>query len=738
MRLRPLSLRRGLAAPLSLLALLIAVGVRVALPGLTGRLSLLAFDFYQKAVPRKAENLPIRIVAIDDKSLAAIGQWPWPRTVVARLLGRLAADGAAVVGFDIVFSERDRTSPKMLLPLIAKGGKGADAAKELLAALPDPDRDLARAMAKSRVVAGFILSNKSGNRAPLIKAGFAFAGLHPLNHIADFSHAIANLPEIEKAAKGDGFLNQFVDFDHIVRRVPLLFKLHGKPVPSLDAELLRVAQGASTYIGRAAGANREASFGEATGLVDLRIGRLVIPTDAAGRVWLHYSPPQKNLFVSAVDVLGGTVDPSLLRGDIVLLGTTAEGVVNDQQATPIAPDVPGVEIHAQLLEQALEGNFLVRPDWAEGAEVLFAALTGIALIYLLPTLGALGGAALGGLAVAAALFLSWFAFRDWRLLIDPVYPAVVLSLVYLVATVIGHLRTEARQKEIRRAFSRYMSPHYVAELAAHPERLVLGGEERRLTIMFCDIRGFTSLSEKLDAAALTHFMNGFLSPMSEIITQSKGTIDKYIGDCIMAFWNAPLDDPRHEKNALFAAQSMRAKLAELNKEWQSEPRYQVFLPVRMGIGINSGLCVVGNFGSEERFDYSVLGDPVNLASRLESLGKLYGVDLVIGEEAARAVEDLPLVELDLVAVKGKKEAAHVYTLPAVGAFESGFAERHRAFLAAYRARDWKRALRLIEEGSLAAASPLKSLYELYRRRILHFEIEIPPADWDGVFSAEEK
>ena len=239
-----------------------------------------------------------------------------------------------------------------------------------------------------------------------------------------------------------------------------------------------------------------------------------------------------------------------------------------------------------------------------------------------------------------------------------------MTLVYLVARCSSYLRTEARQREIRSAFSHYMSPHYVDELAAHPEKLELGGEMRTMTIMFCDIRGFTSLSEKLTQRALTHFMNSFLSPMTEIITEQKGTIDKYIGDCIMAFWNAPLDDPDHAKNAVQrgagdAAQARRAQ----PRLGRRKRRYQAFLPVRIGIGINTGECVVGNFGSLQHFDYSLLGDPVNLASRLEGLGKVYGIDLMIGEETAARLDDPALIEVDLVAVKGKSEAGHIYTLP---------------------------------------------------------------------------
>ena len=323
-------------------------------------------------------------------------------------------------------------------------------------------------------------------------------------------------------------------------------------------------------------------------------------------------------------------------------------------------------------------------------------------------------------------------------MIDPVFPWAVMTLVYLVASLLGYLRTEARQLEIRGTFSHYMSPHYVDELAAHPERLKLDGQARIMTIMFCDIRGFTSLSEKLDAETLTHFMNSFLSPMTEIITERKGTIDKYIGDCIMAFWNAPLDDPDHATNAVQAAQAMRRKLVELNHLWQAEAAYQAFLPVRVGIGINTGECVVGNFGSHQHFDYSLLGDPVNVASRLEGLGKVYGIDLMIGEETAGCLDNSALIELDLVAVKGKSEAGRIYTLPPERIPEDQFIDRHSELLGAYRRQDWVTAIRLLDDGRLAAARFLAPVYDLYRRRIAQFQIEAPPANWNGVFTAEEK
>jgi adenylate cyclase len=732
---------RGAIYVLPLAVLFAAATARVAAPDLLDRMSLICFDLYQRAAPRKPEgDTPMRIVDIDDDSLKKIGQWPWPRTLVAQLVDKLREAGATIIAFDIDFAEPDRTSPKLLLPLMAQNGVGSEEAEKLLAALPDPDQRLAASMGTLPTVTGFILTNHGDARPPAAKAGFAFAGDDPLGHVDSFPAAVDNLPALEAAAAGNGFLNQYPDWDHVVRRVPLILKLGDQPYPSLAAEALRLAFGGHGYVGRAAGANGEKNFGEKTGLTAIRLGQLTVPTDAAGRVWLHYAPPRRDRFVSAADVLAGNFDRVLFADRIVLVGTSAAGVINDRQATPIARDVPGVEIHAQLIEQILQGAFLVRPDWALGAEVVFTLLCGIGLIFGVSRIGALPSALLGAAAVIAAVGISWLSFRQARLLIDPVYPWAVITVVYLVASLLGYLRTEARQREIRNAFSRYMSPHYVEELAAHPEKLVLGGESRTMTIMFCDIRGFTTLAEGMDARTLTKFMNSFLSPMTEIITEQKGTIDKYIGDCIMAFWNAPLDDLEHARNAVRAAQAMRRELADLNRGWEAEALAagKSFQPVKIGIGINTGECVVGNFGSQEHFDYSLLGDPVNLASRLEGLGKVYGVDLVIGEETAARLDNPELVEIDLVAVKGKAQAGRVYTLPPEEIEEAQFSDRHSALLKAYRRQDWAAALRLLDDGLLTAARHLAPVYDLYRRRIAQFQIEAPPQNWDGVFTAEEK
>jgi adenylate cyclase len=733
-------LRRGGLYLLPLLVLVLAVATRIAIPGFLDRGALLGFDLYQRVAPRETGNLPIRIVDIDDPSLKELGQWPWPRGLVAKLVERLRDAGASVIGFDIDFAEPDRTSPRLLIPLLAQNGLAAEEAERLFTSVPDPDDTLAAALRTVPVVTGFILSDRGDDRPPASKAGFAFVGHDPLSNVDRFARAIPNLPEFEAAAAGNGFLNQHLDWDNVVRRVPLVLRLDAKPYPSLVAEVLRVAADAHTYIGRGAGAQGETSFGAHTGMTDLRIGPLIVPTDAAGRVAVHFAPPSPNLYISAKDILAGNFDRSLIDRNIVLVGISATGVINDRQATPLAPNIPGVEIHAQLIDQILRGDYLVRPDWAIGAEALFALLIGTGLIWLLPRIGALPSAAAGLIAVTAAVATSWFAFQKANLLIDAVYPTMVLAIVYVLASLLGYLRTEARQREIRTAFSRYMSPHYVEELARHPEKLSLGGEMRIMTIMFCDIRGFTTRAEEMDAQTLTHFMNQFLSPMTEIITNHKGTIDKYIGDCIMAFWNAPLDDPDHAQNAVQAIQDMRRALIELNRHWEAEAIVtgKKFEPVKIGIGLNTGECVVGNFGSMERFDYSLLGDPVNLASRLESLGKVYGLDVIIGEDTALRLNGVDLIEVDVVAVKGKLQASRIYTIPPEPVTVLEALRHHQALLTAYRSQEWSAATSLLNSSNLAVLRFLAPVYEVYKQRIAHFQIDPPPADWDGVYALQEK
>ncbi|MDB5410379.1 MAG: adenylate cyclase [Rhodospirillales bacterium] len=738
--------RRGLASVVPVLVIVLAVALRWS-PGTSDyidRLTNLSFDFYQRVAPRPYAPVPVRIVGVDDRSLAEFGQWPWPRTLIAALVDRLTAAGAATIAFDIVFAEPDRTSPRNLVSLLQKAGGSVDLSPAQIDELPDNDEILGAAIAKANVVLGYILTD-AGTTAPTNapKAGFAASGENPYRFVGSFDGAVVNLPLLRQAAQGDGFLNHEPEWDRVVRRVPVLARIGSAAQPSLAAEALRVATGTRSYIVKGAGASGENNFGQNTGMVALRIGGSTVPTDAAGRVWLHYTTPQPDRTAPAADILAGRFDRAFIDGNIVLIGLTFAGS-NDLVATPLTPAMPGVEVHAELIEQALLGWFLARPDWALGAETLFTVVVALGLVILLQRGGAIPGAALAFAALAAASAGSWYAFSAHRMLVDPVYPAIVIAAVYSIATLLGYRRTQTAHRAVRGAFARYMSPALVDELARHPEKLVLGGETRTMTLMFCDIRGFTTISEGLDARQLTQFINEFLSPMTEIILDHRGTIDKYIGDCIMAFWNAPLHDADHAEHAVRAAQAMRHRLVELNVEWRrrAEAEGRIFTTVEMGIGINTGECSVGNMGSQQRFDYSVLGDAVNIASRLEGLTKLYGVDCIIGESTAALVPDWPFIELDLVLVKGKVRPAQIFTLMPEAAGAAGAAAewiaKHRRLIAAYRAQDWKTALAVTDDGLGEARRELGILYAVYKRRIEGFVEMPPPASWDGVYVAPEK
>ncbi len=734
---------------LSLLAIFFAAGLRWAptTSDYIDRLANLCFDVYQRVSPRPYEDAPVRIVDIDDESLAELGQWPWPRSMIATLIERLAGAGAASIAFDITFAEPDRSSPRAMIEALRREAPDLDLPPDLAQRVPDGDETLAATIAKYPVVLGDIL--KDGAPPPpdyKVKAGFAMAGDNPLISVKKFDGVVANLPALEAGASGNGYLNHDPEWDRVLRRVPVVFNYRGQPMPSLAAEALRVATGVRNFILKGSGANLEENYGRNTGMVAMGIQTTalpnsIFPTDFRGRVWLHYTEAVPGRYISAKDIIKGTFDPSLVEGNIVFVGSSYAGG-QDFVATPLDPIMKGVEAHAQLAEQMLLGKFLSRPDWTVHAESLFILIIGIALTLALPRTGAWLSAVFGLLALVLAVGASWYAFSAYQLLIDPVYPSLVILIVYGTATLTGYLRTEAQQRQVRTAFSRYMSPHLVEELARSHDKLKLGGEMRQMTLMFCDIRGFTSISEGLDAHQLTQFINSFLSPMTEVILENKGTIDKYMGDCIMAFWNAPLDDPRHAENAVRAAQGMRRKLLEVNAERQkaAEAEGKPYKPIKVGIGINSGECCVGNMGSNIRFDYSVLGDTVNVASRLEGQSKSYGVDFVIGQQTAELSPNWPYIELDIVAVKGKTQGVHIYTLPidaepSPQPVKSPALESHMKLLEAYRGQDWKTALGLLDGG---LATELAVCYGVYRERIEDFLKNPPPPDWDGVYVATEK
>jgi adenylate cyclase len=713
------ALTTATACALALLAGVVGAPTRAVMQNLV-------FDQYQRWKPRPyAFDQPVRIVAIDEESLKRLGQWPWQRERLAALVDALKNAGAAAIAFDFLFSEKDR----------ADTGAAAGAT---------PDDVFARAIDGAPVVLGSFVSEAPNGAGGSLKAGFVTAGDDATKFLTPSPGALAPLSQLAQHAAGVGFLNWRPDHDRVVRRVPLILNVDGALHPSLAMEALRVAQGASTYIVKSSNASGETAFGEVYGVLEIRNGNLTIDTDPAGDIRVYFARPDPRRSIPAWKALEPGADLSDLRGTIVFVGATAS-LLSDIVATPLSPSMPGVEAHAQIVEQLLSGQTLRRPDWAPSAEWMATAVICAALVvttwFLGPYLAALAFAAVVG-AIGA---VSWFAFSRHGLLIEPTYPAFSAAAVYFTGVSTLYAVKRHQESAIRSAFGRFVSPAVVARLAEMPGALELGGLQRELTLLFCDIRSFTTISEGFDAQGLTHFLNQYLTPMTDAILDREGTIDKYMGDAIMAFWNAPLDDPDHAAHAVASALAMRETLVMLNEDWRgrAEAEQRAFKPVRFGVGLNTGEACVGNLGSLRRFDYSAIGDEVNVASRLEGACKIFQVD-IIGSETTRAeASDFAWLEIDSVLVKGKTRPVGLYALAGdkTLAASEEFAELtrlHAAMLSAYRNRDFAAAVALAKEAAPLAPAAVRGLYSYNLRRFGQLAESAQGPDWRPLIALDEK
>ncbi|MBR1158378.1 CHASE2 domain-containing protein [Bradyrhizobium elkanii] len=732
--------RRFGYARLVCVALLIGIAaLRIVDPAPVQELRVRTFDTFQALQPRQKTARPVTIVDIDEKSLAdpRLGQWPWPRTRLADIVTNLTRLGAVVIAFDAVFSEPDRLNPDIAADTFSSLDEEMRAR---LRQLPSNDSIMAEAIKNSRVVLGE--SGGPNVRADLNEklpvTGLAMLGEEPQPFMYMFPGLLRNVPVLEEAAAGRGLFTIRPERDGIVRRVPMIMVAQGITMPSLSFEMLRVASGSGTILIKA----------DKAGIKSLGLKGFAIPTDLHGQLWIHYARRDPSIYVSAVDVLDGRVPPDRIAGKLIVVGTSAIGL-NDIKTTPVTPAMPGVEVHAQVLESALTGDVVSQPNYGIGIEFFAALIMGLLVIAFAPKFGPITLVAVGGMFASVLIGTSWYFYSQHRLLIDFTYPLMSTTAIYLTLIFSAFVREQQQRRQIRSQFVQYMSPALVEQLAQSPERLVLGGEEREMTIMFSDMRGFTSISEtyKSNPQGLTALMNRFLTPLSNAILARKGTIDKYMGDAIMAFWNAPLDDKQHQLNACDAALDMLERVDDLNREREQEAKDggHVYVPLNIGVGLNTGSCVVGNMGSDVRFDYSVFGDSVNLASRLEGQSKEYGFPIIVGSKTALAVkEKFAILELDFIMVKGKKEPEVIYAIAGrEDVANSGRFQRLRnltiEMLACYRGRDWDGALAAIERGRKTdEAQTLQYLYRLYEARIHAFQKEPPPDDWNGAFALTTK
>jgi adenylate cyclase len=724
------------ARALCLVLLAALLALRVADPHVLQEIRLRTFDTYQVIQPREATQRPVVIVDIDEQSLRKLGQWPWPRTRLADLITRLTQLGAAAIAFDVIFAEPDRLSPQVAADIYRDLDEET---RKKLRALPSNDQVMADAIRRSRVVlgeTGLPSEVPSDGQPPSI--GIATMGPDPRPYLFSFPGLLRNVPTIDSAAAGRGLFSIRSERDGMIRRVPMVMQAQGTIRPALSFEMLRVATGASTILIRT----------DAAGVQGVAIPGFVLPTDRNAQLWVHFAPHDRARYVSAVDVLEGRGTPERFARRLVLIGTSAAGLL-DLKTTPVDSALPGVEVHAQVLETILTKAMLSAPNYAVGVELTAAAVIGLAIIVLAPLLNAALLLVFGATIIGLTVGTSWYLFTQQKLLIDFTYPLLASLIIYVTLVFANYIREQKRRQQIRSAFNQYMSPAYVEQVANSPEKLVLGGEQRTMTVMFSDVRGFTTIAEmyKEDPKGIITLMNSFLTPLTNAIIDRKGTIDKYMGDAIMAFWNAPLDDPTHEINACEAALDMLDCVERLNREREQLARNggTPFLPLQIGVGINTGACVVGNMGSDLRFDYSVLGDSVNLASRLEGQCKSYGLPIIIGSRTAQIAKDrFAILELDFIAVKGKREPEVAYAIMGRGdlALSGKFQfwrELNMKMLTTYRNRDWAGALAVIEQGRAADQEKrFQTLYEIYAKRIQAFQVAPPPDDWDGAYALESK
>ncbi len=623
----------------------------------------MVFDQFQRLSPRPNTPQPVRIIDIDEASLAAIGQFPWPRSEMARLVDNLNELGAGAIVFDMVFPEPDRLSPKTILNRKdMKNWVDSNMSRPGERNFPDNDEIFAKSIANAPVVVGFSIADNTGKKRPSVKWGKVVRGMDILSALPHFEDVTSNIDIIEKAASGIGSINVTPRRnDDIIRKVPLLWTKDGEVFPSLDMEALRVAQGQSTYIIQ--GAAHE------PGIVQgVRIGAFDIDTTWNGEFWLHYRKDIPETYVPAYKVLNlenKDIDrlKDLIEGHIVFVGTSAVGL-HDIRTSPLGEQIPGVSLHAQIVEQILSGVRLWRPDYIEGVEIALVVVLGILIIIATSWFSPITSLSLGGITTLIIITGAWIAFSRYGLLVDPAYAVFAGLITHFAMTAYHYLITDRQARFVRGAFAKFVSPEVLEEISSDPEGLELGGNTRQLTIMFVDIRNFTPLSEGLSPGDLVKFLNRLLDELSTCIVEEKGTIDKYIGDSIMAFWNAPVRIEDHQACACRAALRMRETLKRLNETdaFNFKRDGYPFAEIAIGTGINTGPACVGNLGSKDRFDYSVIGDAVNVAARMESACKEVGYDIVIAGSTAEGIKNFASLDAGKVSLKGKSEDQQAYVL----------------------------------------------------------------------------
>ena len=715
--------------------------------GFINHLDAIAYDAKVRLTMPNSQDPRVVILDIDEKSLGEVGRWPWGRDKLATLLDKLFDQhGVALVGFDVVFAEPDDSSGlKTLETLAAREFKDNSqfqgTFREIRPQL-DFDAQFAEALKNRSVVLGYYLSSKAGGGSsgaiapPVLPAGSFQGRTIPFTSWTSFG---GNLVAFQQAAKSAGHFNPLLDFDGISRRVPMLAEFNGAYYESLSLAMVRVLLGDPKVV---PGFPEERFFSSRSysGMewIDLPTARgvLRIPVDENVAALIPYRGRQDSFpYIPAVDVLKDRIKADQLKGKVVVVGTTAPGLM-DLRATPVGAAYPGVEIHANLITGMLDGSIKQRPPYVLGADVVLMLLGGGVMVFLMPLLSPIRATLV---AMLVLLFVVTVNLAFWQLsnLVLPLANGLlVVFLLYAFNMSWGYFVESRSKRQFTELFGQYVPPELVDEMARNPESYSMDGRKAELTVLFSDVRGFTTISEGLEPDQLAALMNEYLGAMTQVIRRQRGTLDKYIGDAIMAFWGAPVDDPEHARHAVATAIEMQSALVELNKTLMTKG----WPELHIGVGVNTGTMTVGDMGSPVRKAYTVMGDAVNLGSRLEGITKQYGVGIIVGETTREKLKkEVVFRELDRVRVKGKEEPVGIYEpLGFEGQLSKELANEVKMWnqaLRAYRSQDWDQAeVTLL---NLSRTSP-RYLYEIYGKRIAHYRKDPPGKDWDGVTTFETK
>ena len=708
----------------------------------TDRLEALSYDLRLNLSIRPEVDSRIVIVDIDEKSLAVEGRWPWSRNRMALLMDRLFDGyGAAVVGYDVVFAERDDSSGLGVLEQLGRDvlksdGRFQSSLTKIREKL-DYDAIFAQSIKGRQVVLGYYFTNFEGSKIrtsgatpPPVFTATDMAG-SGASYIKMTGYG-ANLAELQKMTPAAGHLTPFVDPDGVCRRIPAVIEYKGNYYEPLSIAVVRTLLGSPPL---SAGFPAGKSEGDYRKMEWVAITDLKIPVDEQATALIPYRGRQGSFpYVSATDVINGRVSKDVLEGAIVLVGTTAPGLM-DMRSTPVSAVYPGVEVHANMIAGILDQNIKQRPAYVVGAEVVILLVSGLLLSLLLPVLSPIRSILFSLALLAGVCLLNAAAWQENMVL--PLASSLTLITSLFVLNMSYGFLLEARSKKlITGLFGQYVHPELVNEMSREPDRFTMQSRSLEMTVLFSDICGFTAISEGLEPGELSAVMNEYLSAMTEVIQKHRGTIDKYIGDAIMSFWGAPLDDPDHALHAVLAALEMQDRAIKLRKSFIDRG----WPPLYLGIGINTGMMNVGNMGSRFRMAYTVMGDAVNLASRLEGLSRQYGVDIIVGEDTRSSLPGILFRELDRVRVKGRNEPVTIYEpLGMLEKLHPSVIEEQELFthmFSHYHAREWGQALEHLHD--LLQLRPESKLFRLYLERIEHYQKEPPSPDWDGVFTHTNK